>query len=355
MSRLFKHFPTYVALLVGAIGALLILRAFSLPPFQTTIERTDDAYVRGNVTILSPQLPGYVAEVPVTDYVHVKKGDLIMRIDDRIYAQKLQQAQATLAGKKAALAASSQQEASGRAQIALAEAGVASAQAAAELAEANLKRSEALVGKGFATQSEVDVARNAARQAEAAMGEARARLEVARQALAQVLVGRQALQADVAQAGAAVKLAKIDLDNTRITAPEDGVLGTVGIGVGAYVTAGSQLTSLVPDRKWVVANFKETQVAGMRAGQPATFSVDALNHARVGGHIVRFSPATGSEFAVIKADNASGNFTKVAQRIPVSIEIDSGEALADRLAPGMSVIVSIDTSAVSENPRLAAQ
>ncbi|MBN9270490.1 MAG: HlyD family secretion protein, partial [Mesorhizobium sp.] len=119
----------------------------------------------------------------------------------------------------------------------------------------------------------------------------------------------------------------------------------VGASLGAYVAAGTQLTSLVPDRKWVIANFKETQVAAMKVGQPVHFSVDALSRAELTGHIARFSPAAGSEFAVIKADNSSGNFTKVAQRIPVRIEIDGGQQLSSLLSPGMSVIVSVDTQA----------
>ncbi|HWK64359.1 MAG TPA: HlyD family secretion protein [Rhizobiaceae bacterium] len=353
MSRLFKSFSTYVALLAGLAGVLLVLYAWQLPPFQATVQQTDNAYVRGNVTILSPQVAGYVVEVPVTDYAKVKKGDLIVRVDDRTFQQKLEQAMATLASKKAALAASEQQEASGKAQIALAEARVTSARSAGDLARANLERSEALVNKGFSTESDVDVARNAEHQAEAALSEAEAQLEVAKQGLHQVLVSRQSLQADVDQAEAAVRLAEIDLANTRILAPQDGTLGTIGTSLGAYVTAGSQLTSIVPDHKWVIANFKETQVAAMKPGQPVSFSVDALNHSALRGHVARFSPAAGSEFAVIKADNASGNFTKVAQRIPVRIEIDPDQPLADRLAPGMSVVVSIDTNAAPERAELA--
>ena len=346
MSRLFKSFSTYLVVLAGIAGVLVVLYAWKLPPFETSIERTDNAYVRGNVTILSPQVAGYVAEVPVTDYATVKKGELIVRIDDRPYAQKLEQARATLASKNAALSASNQQEATSRAQISLAEAGVASAKAADDLARANLSRSEALVVKGFSTQSDIDVVRNALSQSEAAVREAAANLEVSKQGLAQTLVGRLSLHADVDQAQAALRLAEIDLANTRILAPEDGTLGIVGTSFGAYVTAGSQLTSLVPERKWVIANFKETQIAAIKVGQPARFSVDALNRAEIRGHISRFSPAAGSEFAVIKADNSSGNFTKVAQRIPVRIEIDEGQDLAAMLTPGMSVIVSVDTDAV---------
>ena len=345
MSRIFKFLSTYVILAAALAGVLLVLYAWRLPPFQTSVETTDNAYVRGNVTVISPQVAGYVAEIPVTDYAAVRKGDLIALIDDRSYRQKLAQAQASLAAKTAALAASEQQQASARAQISLAEAGVTSAKAADDLASASLKRSEALMVKGFATQSDIDVARNALSQAEATKEQAAAQLEVANQGLAQVLVSRDSLQADVDQAEAAMRLAEIDVANTRVVAPEDGTLGTIGTSLGAYVTAGSQLTSLVPDRKWVIANFKETQVDGLKVGQPASFTVDALGHAELHGHISRFSPAAGSEFAVIKSDNASGNFIKVAQRIPVRIEIDEGQALAGRLAPGMSVVVSVDTKA----------
>lgn len=353
MSRLLKSFSTYVALFAAAAGVLLVLFAWRLPPFQTPVEHTDNAYVRGNVTILSPQVAGYLVEVPVTDYARVSRGDLIAQIDDRSFRQKLEQARATLAGKKAALAASVQQEATGKAQITLAEAGIASAQSGADLARASLKRSQALVDKGVSSQSEIDIARNGERQAQAALGEAEAQLEVARQGLQQVIVSRQSLQADVAQAEAAVQLAEIDLGNTRIVAPQDGTLGSVGAALGAYVTAGSQITSLVPNHKWVIANFKETQIAGMKPGQPAQLSVDALGDAVLSGHIARFSPAAGSEFAVIKADNASGNFTKVAQRMPVRIEIDEGQPLADRLAPGMSLVVKVDTNSLPAGAEVA--
>ncbi len=348
MSRLFRSFSTYVVLAAALAGVLLVLYAWRLPPFQSAVEQTDNAYVRGYLTMLSPQVSGYVVEVPVTDFARVEKGDLIVRIDDRTYRRKLDQAQATLSAKKAALEASEQQQATSRAQIALAEAGLESARSSADLASANLERNEALSNKGFSAKADNDVARNAVSQAQAAMREAQAQVEVARQGLAQVLVGRQSLQADVDQAEAATRLAEIDLANTRIVAPQAGTLGAVGISIGAYVTPGSQLAGLVPDHKWVVANFKETQIAAMKVGQPATFLVDALGHAAVRGHITRFSPAAGSEFAVIRADNASGNFTKIAQRMPVRIEIDDGQDLAERLTPGMSVVVMIDTSAAQE-------
>jgi multidrug resistance efflux pump len=147
----------------------------------------------------------------------------------------------------------------------------------------------------------------------------------------------------VAGAQAALRLAEIDLGNTELRAPSDGQLGAVTVRVGAYVSAGSQLTSLVPPQRWVVANLKETQMAHVRPGQPVTFTVDALEHAALRGHVERSSPATGSEFSVIPPDNATGNFVKIAQRIPVRIAIDPGQPLAAQLKPGMSVVVSIDT------------
>ena len=140
-----------------------------------------------------------------------------------------------------------------------------------------------------------------------------------------------------------LRLAEIDLDNTIIRAPEDGQVGEVGVRLGQYVTNGVQLLSLVPPERWVIANFKEAQTRRVRPGQPAVLSVDALGGARFKGHVERLSPAAGSEFAVLKPDNATGNFVKVPQRLGVRIAIDPGEALAARLRPGMSVEARIDT------------
>ena len=182
-------------------------------------------------------------------------------------------------------------------------------------------------------------------QALAQTAQSRAALEIARQNLRTVDVNRAALEAAVSNAEAAVRLAEIDLANTRIIAPRDGQLGQVTVRLGAFVNAGAQLTALVPQTMWVVANMKETQMADVRLGQPVTFTVDALNHAKMRGHVEEISPATGSEFSVITPDNATGNFVKIEQRIPVRVSIDPNQALAQRLRPGMSVVVSIDTAA----------
>jgi multidrug resistance efflux pump len=349
MLKFLRSTASIAAIVIGIAGVTLVLYAWRLPPFTSSVETTENAYVRGQVTILSPQLSGYIAEVAVQDYQKVKAGQLLVKIDDRIYEQKLEQAKASFASQKAALANSEQTRRSNEARIKSSEAQVDSAKAGLIAAQANWERIEPLLSRGVTTQKEADQARASLDQAKAALSQAQAALEVSRQDLAATVVNRQSLEAAVQGAEAAVHLAEIDLQNTRIVAPQDGRLGEVGARIGQYVSAGTQLLAVVPEKIWVVANFKETQLAGMKAGQAVTFTVDALQHAELTGHIERFSPAAGSEFSVLKADNATGNFTKVAQRVPVRIAIDQGQDLAERLAPGMSVVVSIDTSVPESN------
>ncbi|MEE1613464.1 HlyD family secretion protein [Microvirga sp. CF3016] len=353
MLKFLRSTATLVAVVIGVAGAALVLYAWRLPPFTSSVETTDNAYVRGQVTLISPQLTGYIAEVPVQDYQKVKAGQLLVRIDDRIYEQKLQQAKATLAVQKAALANSEQTRRSNEAKIKSSEAQVDSAQAALKAADASWERIEPLLSRGVTTQKEADQARANLDQAKAALSQAQAAVEVARQDLAATLVNRSSLEAAVQGAEAAVRLAEIDLQNTRIVAPQDGRLGEVGARVGQYASAGTQLLAVVPERIWVVANFKETQLPGMKVGQPVTLNVDALEHASLSGRIERFSPAAGSEFSVLKADNATGNFTKVAQRVPVRIAVDPGQDFVERLAPGMSVVVSVDTASKETSDAVA--
>ncbi|WP_454655999.1 HlyD family secretion protein [Bosea beijingensis] len=345
MTRILRSVSTYIALAIGLVGLGIILYAWRLPPFTSAVEVTENAYVRGQVTLIAPQLAGYVAEVPVQDFAAVKRGDLLLRIDDRVFTQKLEQARAGLAAQRAALANSDQSRAAAEARLRAAEANVASAEAALRTAEANWGRIEPLRERGVVSQTSTDQSQQALDQARAAITATNAAVDVARQDIQTAIVNRQSLVAAVEGAEAAVHLAEIDLSNTRITAPQDGRLGEVSARLGQYVSAGTQLMALVPDQVWVIANFKETQLAGMRTGQPVSFTVDALRHAVLTGKIERFSPAAGSEFSVIRPDNATGNFIKIAQRVPVRITVDPGQPLAERLAPGMSVVVSVDTSA----------
>lgn len=353
MRSFFRSLATYVALVAGIAGIFTVLYAWNLPPFHGSLETTNDAYVRGQVTLLGPQLSGYLAEVPVQDYQKVSQGDLIARIDDRIYVQKLEQARAQLATAQASLANSQQSRKSAEAKIEAAKASTESARAALEAARAASQRSQNLLEKNIASHSEAEKNLAAYHQALAAVHQAEASEQVAEQELSTITVSRKSLEAAVESAKATVKLAEIDLANTHITAPQDGTLGEVSGRVGQYVATGAQIASLVPDKVWVVANFKETQLASMQAGQRVEFTVDALGDRIFSGRIERFAPATGSEFSVIKADNATGNFTKVAQRIPVRIAIEPQQALADRLVPGMSVVASVDIAEGPDPTRMA--
>jgi multidrug resistance efflux pump len=336
--------------LVALIGVLIVLYAWRLPPFTSPIVSTENALVRGQVTVIGTQLSGYVTDVHVQDFQFVRKGDLLVEIDRRVYEQRLQQAQAQVAAQKAALANWEQSRRGAVAAIALQEAALTNARAQATRAEADLRRVEELVRDGSLSQRERDAQRAARAQAQAAVAQAQANVEISRQQSQSVTVNRAALEAAVANAEAALKAAQVDLDNTRIVAPSDGQLGQVTVRRGAFVNSGAQLMGLVPQQMWVIANLKETQMNGVRVGQSATFKVDALDGATLTGQVERISPATGSEFSVLPADNATGNYVKIAQRIPVRIRIDPGQKLAQRLRPGMSVIVSIDTSAELNDP-----
>jgi multidrug resistance efflux pump len=329
---------------IGLIGILAILYAWQLPPFAGFSQRTDNAYVRGRVTIISPQVSGYVTQVAVQDFAEVKAGQLLATIDDRIYRAKVQQAIANLDAQQAALANSLQSQRSREAATESQDAAIASAQAQLARAEADMHRANALIADGSISTRERDATRAVLLAAQAGVRQAEAARSIGTQDVRTVLVGRGGLRAAVEGAQAALRLAKIDLDNTRIRAPVDGQLSEIGVRNGAYVTAGTQLMFLVPHDVWLVANFKEAQTRDMRVGQRATFKVDALGGAKLSGHVENLAPAAGSEFAVLKADNATGNFVKVAQRISVRIRIDPDQEIAERLRPGMSVEVKIHTT-----------
>ncbi|MBI1682481.1 HlyD family secretion protein [Caulobacter hibisci] len=333
-----------VTALVTLALVLLILFLWKLPPFAGTVQRTDNATVRGQVTVVAPQLSGYAVKVLVQDFQTVRAGQPLVEIDRRIYAQRLDQAQATLAARQADLANSAQAQASRQAALASRHADIGSAEAQLERARADMARVADLATDGSVSLRERDQARAALRAAEAQVVSARAGRDIAQQDIRSVGVSRQGLEAAVAAARAALRLAEIDMDNTLVLAPTDGQLGQIGVRQGQYVTAGTQLVSLVPPRRWVIANFKERQAGRMRPGQVAYVTVDALGDQRFRGRIEQISPATGSEFSILPAQNATGNFTKIAQRLPVRIVLDPGQQDLARLRPGMSVEVEVDTA-----------
>ena len=334
----------FVIIAVALCAILAILYAWQLPPFAGWAEKTDNAYVRGKVTIISPQVSGYVTHVFVQDFAEVKAGQVLATIDDRIYRARVEQAQANVAAAEAQLSNSSQAQRSREVATDSQNAGIANAQAQLAKADADMRRARALVADGSISTREFDQTKAALLAAQAGLQQARASRAIGTQDVRTVVVGRGGLEASVESAKAQLRLAQIDLDNTIIRAPGDGQLSEIGVREGAYVTAGTQLLSIVPHNVWVIANFKESQTRDMAIGQPARFRVDALGGAELTGKIENLAPAAGSEFSVLKPDNATGNFVKVAQRIAVRIAIDPNQPGAARLRPGMSVEVSIATN-----------
>ncbi|MFC4293539.1 HlyD family secretion protein [Novosphingobium tardum] len=339
----------FVAILLA--GVLVALYAWGLPPFGSKVQTTDNAYVRGQTTVIAPQVNGYVTRVLVQDFQQVRAGQPLVAIDDRIYRQRVQQADANLQAQSANLDNSQQSQRSSQASVAGQNAALESARAQLARAQADMRRVNELVAQRSLSLRERDQTLAALRQAEAAVHQAEAQRAIAQEQVRTVTVGRGGLQAGVANARAALELAKIDLANSIIKAPQSGQVGEVGVRLGQYVTAGTQLLFLVPEKVWVVANFKEAQTARISPGQAATVRVDALDGAELTGRVQQLSPAAGSEFSVIRADNATGNFVKVAQRIAVRIAIDPGQPLARRLRPGMSVEARVDTASQPRRSR----
>jgi multidrug resistance efflux pump len=339
--------------IVALAGVLIVLYAWRLAPFGSAVVSTENALVHGQVTLIGTQLSGYVTAVKVQDFQAVKRGELLVQIDERSFRQRHEQALAQLAAQQAALANWAQQRDSAAQNIVLAQATLDNARAQARKSDADLERVRQLVADGSLSLRERDAATAGHAQAAAALAQARAGLAIAGQNLRAAIVNRAALEANVANAQAVLNAARVDLDNTRITAPADGQLGQVGVRRGAYVSSGAQLMGLVPQQMWVIANFKETQMNRVRIGQRASFRVDALDGAIVRGRVERISPAAGSEFSVLPADNATGNYVKIAQRIPVRILIEPGQAVAARLRPGMSVVAEVDTASLAASDRQA--
>ncbi|MGQ9375088.1 HlyD family secretion protein [Acinetobacter tandoii] len=329
--------------LVLIIGIGIILWAWEIGPFDSAVESTDNSYIKGKTTVLSSQINGYVKDVLVSDFDHVKKGQVLMHIDATTYDQKVTQAEAGVDQAKNNLSNQSQNIAQRKADIVAAEAKVEQARTAYQLSLAQQQRYQQLGDSGAASKSEQDKAVADTQNNLALLQQAQANVLVAQEALKTAQVAETGLKAQVTNAVAQLDQAQTTKNYSSIIAPMDGQLGEVNPRVGQYVAAGTQLLYLIPQQTWVTANFKETQIANMKIGQKAWFTVDALNHQKFTGHVEQISPAAGSEFSVLKADNATGNFTKVVQRIAVRIAIDPNQTGIENLRPGMSVISSVDT------------
>lgn len=331
----------FVVLLVGIF---LILWAWKIGPFDSAVESTDNSYVKGKTTVLSSQINGYIQDVLVTDFDHVKQGQVLMHIDATSYDQKVSQAASGVEQAENALSNQTQTIHQKEADIQAAQAKVEQVRASYELSVAQLKRYQLLGDSGATSKTEQDQATATAKNNLALLHQAEANLNVAKEALKTAQVAQSGLKAQVGSAKAQLDQANTTKNYSEIVAPMDGQLGEVNPRVGQYVAAGTQLMYVIPNQRWVSANFKETQIANIKIGQKAWFTVDGINHQKFYGSVEQISPATGSEFSVLKPDNATGNFTKVVQRIAVRIAIDPNQQGLEYLRPGMSVVSSVDTS-----------
>ncbi|KGM35892.1 HlyD family secretion protein [Inquilinus limosus] len=324
------------------------------------LQETDDAYVRADVVTISPRVSGYVAAVMVGDNEPVQVGEVLLRIDDRDHRAERDKAQAAVDAADADVAADLAAIATIDAQLQQQRSAVAEARAAADGADAEAQRARrdfdrflALADRQAASRQRLETAEADSRKADAALAKARAALE-AEAGRVPVLTARRreaeaALERSRAQAGqarATLALAQNALDSTVIRAPTGGMVGQRTVRAGQYVEPGLPLLAVVPlDSAYVVANFKETQLRAMAPGQPANISVDAFGGTVLHGHVGSFSPASGAQFALLPPDNATGNFTKIVQRIPVKILIDRPAERSFGLRAGMSVVATVDTRA----------
>ena len=307
-------------------------------------QTTDDAYVKGDITPLSAKIEGYVSKVAVSDYQQVKAGDLLVEIEDDDYRARVAQAEADLAGAEAAIENLKAHKAAQHSQIDQAESAIAETQADVDRTKLEAKRQGALLASTFGTQQKVEQAVADEKRFEATLARNQAELESERRQMAVLDTQESQLRAEMKAKRAQLDLANITLGYTKIAAPVDGMVGERGVRAGQYVRPGAQVISVVPlDTVWVVANYKETQLTRVAVGQRASVTIDTFPGVTISGHVDSIAPASGSQFTLLPPDNATGNFTKVVQRIPVKIVLDPGNALAGKLRPGMSVIATIHT------------
>jgi len=308
------------------------------------IESTDDAYAGGNVTAVSPHVAGFVSQILVSDNQRVQAGQLLIRLDGRDFQAALDHAEAVAAKHQAALAGLEAKYVLQQAMIRQAEADLSAKTARATFAVADAVRYRELALTTFGTRQNAERASAADEEAQSSIKSARAGLAAARQQLAVLDAGIAEARADVAQARADVETARLNLGYTEIHAPIDGYVGNRAAQAGAYVANGAYLLSVIPAQGlWIDANFKEDQLAHMRPGQPATVVADVLPGKIFQGHVESLAPGTGALFSVIPPENATGNFTKIVQRVPVRIALDDGDARLGELRPGLSTTVNVDT------------
>ncbi|WP_316229233.1 HlyD family secretion protein [Bradyrhizobium sp. SZCCHNR1070] len=358
--------PSRTAIKRAGLGLLLVLGAVAASRYGYDyltvgryLESTDDAYVKADSTIISPKVSGYIAKVLVGDNEKVSAGQVLARIDDRDFKTALDQAHADVAAADASVHNLDAQLELQQQIIAQGSADVAAAEANLKFAQEERARYDDLMKTGSGTVQRAQQTDAALRAGNAQAQRAKSGLAAAQRQVDVLTTERAKAVAQLARARAVEQQASLNLSYTEITAPVDGTVGARSLRVGQYVQAGTQLMAVVPlDAVYVVANFKETQLTYVCAGQSVEISIDGFRDRTLRGHVDSLSPASGLEFALLPPDNATGNFTKIVQRVPVKIVLDD-HGLTGLLRPGMSAVPTVDTKATvlaarDEAKRLAA-
>jgi membrane fusion protein, multidrug efflux system len=344
---------------LGTTAATAALLAVSVYWYRVGrfAETTDNAYVRADVITISSRIAGYVASVAVADNQTIQAGDVLARIDGRDYSAHVRQAEAAVDGARAEIllqqahiADLAAQEIQQRDVIEQSRADIEAREADAHRASLEHDRQKQLSEHKATSTQFLEAAEADARRAGAALTASRAAAAGARDRL-KILASQRAgasaamekARASLLQAEATLVLARIDLENTVIRAPANGIVGQRTVRVGQYAEVGTPLLAIVPEYVYVVANYKETQINRIAHGQHVRVRVDAFDGAVLRGQVDSFSPASGAQFALLPPDNATGNFTKIVQRMPIRISFDPGQFLTTRLRPGMSVVTTIET------------
>jgi membrane fusion protein, multidrug efflux system len=343
--------------IVSAIGAVFLASAlgggYLYLDYARHFQSTDDAFIAARQSSLAPKVSGYLTAVPVTDNQHVKAGDVIARIDDRDYRTALDQAEAQMAAAKASIENIDAQFDVQSAQISANQAQLDQAQAALVFAQQQAARYEHLEQTGYGSVQNAQQYTSQLRQQQAAVASAQATLKLAQRQIEALKAQRNRALASLAQAKAQRDQAQLNLSYTTLTAAQPGRVVNLSAAVGQFAQPGTNLTMFVPDQIWVTANFKEIQLDRMRPGQPVTLEIDAYPGRAIHGHVASVQPGSGTAFSLLPAQNATGNYVKIVQRVPVKIIMDNPPADV-ALGPGMSVVptVRVDpTSSLAEKLR----
>jgi membrane fusion protein, multidrug efflux system len=330
-----------IVFLVLACGGVYARQWYAVGRY---IESTNNAYLRADQVAMAPRVSGQVSEIYVRDNEEVAVGQPLLKIDPRRYEMIVRQSRATVDAREADVAKSQADLREQDAVIAQAKADVETAQVNSSLAEKEFERSSTLVARGFATQQKNEQTESALAQARSTVNLKQAILDAARQKVATLKAQSAQAEAQLAAAKESLAQAEIDLSDTVVRSPIAGRVGDRTVQLGQFAQPGTRMLTIVPTGQiYLVANFKETQVQNMRPGQPVDISVDAYPDLPLTGTVDSFAPGTGAQFALLPPENATGNFTKIVQRVPVRIRVDAPRAAAPAFVPGLSIEVSVNT------------